>query len=209
MASSWKKRAWLHKVSSSQIKLFLAYGTGSINHGHSRLLDSLIFFVCVVVVVVKSVHRMLLFLRLRNFLCNYTLFLVTRFHKWNQKSKSMLIDTNTHLCAKLFTHVWLLINSLRPVVLVKIPCIFLMYLLLYFLPKYAEFALTSITVVYEIQCIFYAIFNPPPINKKISKSEQTKLRGSIHRCGIVCTIVQIILVLSPKRLDITMMNNNS
>ena len=80
---------------------------GSIHHGHSRLLDSLIFFVCVVVVVVvvKSVHRMLLFLRSRNFLCDYTLFLVTRFLKQNQKSKSMLIDTNTHLCAKLFTHV--------------------------------------------------------------------------------------------------------
>ena len=53
----------------------------------------------------------------------------------------------------------------------EIPCIFLMYFLLDISPKYTELAITS-----TILCIKFTVFlccfeNPPPIQKKIPKSQ--------------------------------------
>ena len=59
----------------------------------------------------------------------------------------------------------------RPVVLVEIPCIFLMYFFIYFLPKYAELALTSTILCIKFN-VFLCCFEPSPDNKKINRITQ-------------------------------------
>ena len=91
---------------------------------------------------------------------------------------------------------------LRLIVLVEIPCIFLMY----FWPKYAEFALTSVILCIKFNVFFYAVLNPPPMNKKIPKRKQTKLSGFISQMWWYSMLYNCthFLVQSPKRIDITM-----
>ena len=104
-----------------------------------------------------------------------------------------------HYRFKNYQEIWNFLKPprLRPVVLVEIPCIFLMYFLLDISPKYTELAITSTILCIKFNVFFMLFWTLPRYKKKIPKSKifapnfQVLLRSYFCRTNLINIQVHI------------------